>query len=160
MLPYASLIFHSESLICNARVLWYIAHVISPIIFHPKYFIVKPIGWHVEVNFKVSFIGVIHPLLVPIFPLIVLMEKNKPIFSLYNISRPSIILYLLFPCNSYTWKFHVTNFVVSDSGSTISNSMISVKVTFLCNPTDNIGHTLSKNLRIFTYYNPVSCSRN
>ena len=70
-----------------------------------------------DILFVTAFIGAVHPLCVPPFPLIVLSDKHRYICNSGNISRPIIISYLIFPCKSYTWKFHAIFFVFSSSGS-------------------------------------------
>ena len=53
------------------------------------------------------------------FTRIVLSDKSKSVFISEKNPRPNIISYLLFPCNSSTWKSRVVTFVASNSGITI-----------------------------------------
>ena len=114
MLPYVGQISRSEHPIYSMYAAWRLVHVQYPTSINAS-------SWELadDVMFVTSFIGSVHPLYAPTFNQIILSEKHKSICNLDNIRRPRIISYLLFPCESSTWKFHVIPFVTSISGITI-----------------------------------------
>ena len=77
-----------------------------------------------RIIFVTYFIGDIYHSYTTPFPIILLSEKYKYIFSLGNISHLSIISYLWFPCEPITCKLHVTVFIAYNLGSAISNLLV------------------------------------
>ena len=77
-----------------------------------------------KIIFGKSLIRALHTSYAPQFPLIVMLKKHKSIFSSETISQPSIILYLWFTREFFTWKLHVKIFLVSYLESTFYTLLV------------------------------------
>ena len=113
--------------------------------------------WHDDLKLilETSFIGVVYTLYLNILSLMVILEKHQYIFNLDYMPRPSILWYLWRPCKSSTWKFHITLFFESSSGSKFSTSL--VKLVLKSPP-----HVLQRNwffLHMLSWYYWGACFR-